>query len=153
MAAQKSIAKGAGTHSAAPESRSAVRPRRAEKSRSSRRSPARDHTSNSRSEPQAGLTDQQRELLENVSERLVQLETKATSPERLVNQDDRRDELLANLSARISLVETASIALQRFESEPGIGSVCICLEHAVRMLADAHEQVEKYFQDLTDDDA
>src|SRR5689334_9417191 len=54
----------------------------------------------------------------------------------------RPGELLENLSARLALVETASIALQKFEEEPEIGSICAALEHAVRMLANAHEQVD-----------
>ncbi len=39
-----------------------------------------------------------------------------------------RGELLEHLSAQLALVETASIALQKFEEEPEIGSICAALE-------------------------
>jgi hypothetical protein len=54
--------------------------------------------------------------------------------------------LLESLSARLALVETASIALQKFEEEPEIGSICAALENAIRMLASAHEQVDLYLR-------
>jgi hypothetical protein len=57
-----------------------------------------------------------------------------------------RGELLEHLSAQLSLVETASIALQKFEEQPEIGAICTSLEHAVRMLAGAHERVEHYLR-------
>jgi len=53
-----------------------------------------------------------------------------------------RGELLEHLSAQLALVETASIALQKFEDELEIGAICASLEHAVKMLANAHERVE-----------
>jgi len=57
-----------------------------------------------------------------------------------------RGELLEHLSAQLALVETASIALQKFEEHPEIGAICASLEHAVSMLASAHERVEQYLQ-------
>jgi hypothetical protein len=57
-----------------------------------------------------------------------------------------RGELLEHLSAQLALVETASIALQKFEEQPEIGAICMSLEHAVSMLASAHERVEQYLQ-------
>jgi hypothetical protein len=55
-------------------------------------------------------------------------------------------ELLEHLSAQLALVETVSIALQKFEEQPEIGAICASLEHAVSMLASAHEHVEHYLQ-------
>jgi hypothetical protein len=52
--------------------------------------------------------------------------------------------LIEHLSAQLALVETASIALQKFEEQPEIGAICASLEHAVSMLASAHERVEHY---------
>jgi len=57
-----------------------------------------------------------------------------------------RGELLEHLSAQLALVETASIALQKFEEQPEIGAICASLEHAVSMLASAHERVEHFLQ-------
>jgi hypothetical protein len=60
---------------------------------------------------------------------------------------DQGAELLAYLSAQLALVEAASIALQKFEEQPEIGSICVLLEHAVQMLAGAHERVEHYLRE------
>jgi hypothetical protein len=57
-----------------------------------------------------------------------------------------RAELIEHLSAQLALVETASIALEKFEEQQGIGAICASLEHAVRMLASAHERVEHYLR-------
>jgi hypothetical protein len=113
MAAQKSIAKGAGTHRAASPGKAADHPRRAQKSRSSAKSRTR--------RPKSGR-----------------------EPPRGARLYEQRADLLETLSSRLSLVETASLALQKFEEDAGIGGVCASLEHAVRMLAEAHEQVEHY---------
>jgi hypothetical protein len=113
MAAQKSIAKGAGPHRAASQRKAADHSRRANKSRSSAKSRTR------RPKPRRGS-------------------------QRGDQAYERRAELLETLSSRLSLVETASLALQKFEEDAGIGGVCASLEHAVRMLAEAHEQVEHY---------
>jgi len=59
---------------------------------------------------------------------------------------DERSELIQHLSAQLALVETASIALQKFEDQQEIGAICASLEHAVRMLAGAHERVELYLR-------
>jgi hypothetical protein len=58
-----------------------------------------------------------------------------------------RGDLVEHLSAQLALVETASIALQKFEEQQEIGAICASLEHAVRMLAGAHERVEQYLRD------
>jgi hypothetical protein len=55
-------------------------------------------------------------------------------------------DLIEHLSAQLALVETASIALQKFEEQPEIGAICASLEHAVSMLAGAHERVEHYLR-------
>jgi hypothetical protein len=57
-----------------------------------------------------------------------------------------RDDLIEHLSAQLALVETASIALQKFEEQQEVGAICASLEHAVRMLAGAHERVEHYLR-------
>jgi hypothetical protein len=57
-----------------------------------------------------------------------------------------RDNLIEYLSAQLALVETASIALQKFEEQPEVGAICASLEHAVSMLAGAHECVEAYLR-------
>ncbi|MEJ1966782.1 MAG: hypothetical protein WDO56_36645 [Gammaproteobacteria bacterium] len=57
-----------------------------------------------------------------------------------------RADLIEHLSAQLALVETASIALQKFEEQQEIGAICASLEHAVRMLASAHERVEHYLR-------
>jgi hypothetical protein len=56
-------------------------------------------------------------------------------------RDEQRAGLLEDLSTQLALVETASIALQKFEDQQEIGAICASLEHAVSMLADAHERV------------
>jgi len=57
-----------------------------------------------------------------------------------------RADMIEHLSAQLALVETASIALQKFEEQQEIGAICASLEHAVRMLAGAHERVEHYLR-------
>ncbi len=118
MAAQKSIAKGAGTHAAAPEGKAAVRPRHAKSPRSSTTPSARQPTRRPRARQDGDLNPQ-------------------------------RGDLLENLSARLALVETASIALRKFEEDPEIGSICASLEHAIRMLAKAHEAVDLHLREST----
>lgn len=63
--------------------------------------------------------------------------------------DPQEGDLLEKLSARLALVETASIALRKFEEEPEIGSICASLEHAIQMLAKAHEDVDLYLKEST----
>jgi len=55
-----------------------------------------------------------------------------------------RGALIEDLSAQLALIETASIALQKFEDQREIGAICTSLEHAVSMLAAAHERVGRY---------
>ena len=75
--------------------------------------------------------------------------TRRTSVPPSSSEDARhaeRGDLIEHLSAQLALVETASIALQKFEEQPEIGAICASLEHAVSMLAGAHERVDHYLR-------
>jgi hypothetical protein len=52
-----------------------------------------------------------------------------------------RDDLLGMLSDSLASIETASMALRAYEEQPGLGSISLALETAVRSVERAHQAV------------
>jgi hypothetical protein len=57
-------------------------------------------------------------------------------------------QLALRLSSALALVETVGFALKEFEEQPGVGSICMALDQAIRMVGTAHADVEDFVENL-----